>query len=164
MLSGTKERVSQYLTLLVRCEEAVGEFYRVCAETWPEEAGFWQNLADEELDHAVRLEMVQARIRATPHGIGLVHPYPEGTLQAFHHSVRKSAALVRAGTVTKSAALALARDLEQSRIGSQPLRGLSFDDPRFARYEQEFSADILEHAQRIVDRLQQNRSERATAA
>jgi hypothetical protein len=68
MLSGTKERVSQYLTLLVRCEEAVGEFYRVCAATWPEEAAFWQNLADEELDHAVRLEMVQARARGRRKG------------------------------------------------------------------------------------------------
>lgn len=164
MLSGTKERVSKYLTLLVNCEEAVGTFYRACGEVWPEEAAFWHNLADEELDHAVRLEMIQERIRATPHGIGLVHPYSEGTIQAFLRSVKESTAMVRGGLITRSSALAHARDLEQSRIGSQPLRGLSFDDPRFARYEQEFSAGILEHSQRIVDRLQEARPAWAAVA
>ena len=164
MLAGTKERVSRYLALLVRCEETVGNFYRACAGTWPGEADFWQGLADEEVDHAVRLEMVRARIHRTPHGVGLVHAYPEGTLQTFLRSVEESTERVRAGVTTMGAALAQARDLEQSRIGSQPLRGLSFDDPRYARYQEEFSADVLEHARRIVDRLQEALPERTVAA
>lgn len=164
MLAGTKERVSRYLALLVQCEESVGDFYRACAETWPRDAAFWQGLVDEETDHAVRLELVRARIRLTPHGVGLVHAFPEGTILTFLRSVRESTVQVRAGLISMSGALARARDLEQSLIGSQPLRGLSFDDPRFARYQLEFSAEILEHAQRILDRLQETRPEQRAVA
>jgi len=153
MLSGTKERVERYLALLVRCEDAVAEFYRVCAAAWPGEEAFWEGLADEETDHAVHLQMIQERVRRTPHGIGLLHAFPEAALQAFIDSVERHTALVRAGATTMSAALANARDLEQSLIGSQPLRGFSFDDPRFDGYRRKLTDEILRHGKRILERI-----------
>lgn len=164
MLTGTKERVSRYLRLLIRCEEAVETYYRACADVWPREAAFWQVLADEEADHAVRLEMIQERIRRTPHGVGLLHPFPEGTLQTFVASVAAETERVRAGTMGTGAALAYARDLEKSLIGSQPLRGVCFDDPRFAGYRRELAEEISRLAERIAARMREGTPEPARAA
>jgi hypothetical protein len=155
MLTETRERVSDYLESLVRCEEAVAEFYGVCAAAWPDEGAFWHRLAEEELAHAVRLEMLRSRVRRTPHGVGLLRPYPQATLDAFVRSIAGDIAQIRAGAMPLETALVHARDLEQSLIASQPLRGLSFDDPRFPRYWGEISAQIAAHARRIVDRMAQ---------
>ena len=164
MLAGTKEKISGYLKLLVRCEEAVADFYRACATTWPEERAFWEGLADEEVDHAVRLELLQARVRLTPHGVGLLHPFPEGSLQTFVSSVEQDTKLARSGAIAMSEALSRARDLEQSLISSQPLRGLSFDDPRFEHYRKEVSAGFVNHARRILARLNERAPEVAAMA
>lgn len=164
MMTGTKERVARYLALLVRCEEAVGGYYRACAGTWPGEGAFWRALADEEAEHALRLGMIQERIRRTPHGVGLVHAFPEGALQAFVDSVEEDTVLVNSGLTTMGAALINARNLALSLIGSQPLRGLSFDDPRFEGYRQEFVAGILRHAERIIERIKEEAPEHARPA
>lgn len=142
MLAKTIERVADYLELLVRSREAVGEFYLACATAWPDEGCFWKRLAEEETAEAVRIEMLRTRVQRTPHGVGLVRPYPPAVLQAFIKSVESNTRQVQEGGTTAETARVQARDLAQSLIVSQPLRGFSFDDPRFSRYGEVISRRI----------------------
>lgn len=164
MNPATKERIGRYLEELVKCAEAAGDFYRSCAEVWPEEAPFWQLLAEDELEHAVRLDMIRERVRATPHGVGLLRPYSPPTVQAFIGFLRKECDKVRSGEMTSATALARAKDLEQSLIGSQPLRGFSFDDPRFAPYWMEISHAWERHMRRVTDRAPRTAQEHSLVA
>lgn len=164
MRATTKQRITEYLEELVRCEDAAADFYLTCAEQWPEEAPFWLHLAEDETEHAVRLALIRERVRATPHGVGLLRPYPPATLQTFIAHVRKESDRVRSGAMTPAVAVLRAKDLEQSLIGSQPLRGFSFDDPRFAPYLREISRSWERHLTWIIERAAPLAQEQAMVA
>jgi hypothetical protein len=146
----TKERAADYLGSLVRCREAVAEFYQACADVWPDGRTLWQRLAQEEASEAVSIALVRERVLRTPHGVGLLKPYPVAVIQNFIESVESDTRLVRTAGMTAETARLRARDRAQSLIVSQPLRGFSFDDPRFARYWEETSVRIAAYVRLAI--------------
>ncbi len=151
----TRERdtVVGILELMVRCEEAVGDYYLVCAETWPADRSFWLKLSDEETTHAVRLELLAVRVQTDATTVSVNRLFPRAALEAFLAGVARQSVRVLEGEVDRCAAIAFSRDLERSLIESQALQAIALSLPKWRNYLSEIAAETLEHEHRLQERF-----------
>lgn len=153
MKTAEQHRVLQGLGLLVRCEEAVGEFYQACARAWPTDRDLWDGLSEEEAMHAVRLGLLQGWVRVEAGAARLERFFPFADLHAFLEEVDRGRDRVLAGELTKTMALALARDTERSLLEIQSRRAIAFADPNLDGYLRTISAETHDHGRRLEERL-----------
>lgn len=152
-MDGTeRDAVVASLELLVRCKEAIGEYYRVCAEAWPADRGFWLGLADDEATHAARLELLGERARDDGVSARVDRLFPRAALETFVAGVVQVRARVLDGRVTRGAALALSQDFERSLIESRALRAIELSVPGWRSFLGAIAVDTLDHLLRVEER------------
>jgi len=137
---------------LIENELAVARLYEQFAETFGEDAEFWQGLATEEHKHARWIAEARDLTRTGP-----VDPAaPPVRLQAVEHMIQYVESIggrCRKGELTRVNAYALARDLENSLLESR-IFGLFVPAREQLRALQErLVHDTSAHRQRIGEAL-----------
>lgn len=147
-------RVSANLEVLAACEEAVAEFYEACAQAWPEERNFWNDLAVDEMVQAARLHLMRLRAGDSVDVAESVRLFPPPAVQRFIGWVRAGRDRVRTGRLDLRGALAMARDLEQSPIMGEHFRVTRETASRVADYLLAYATEFGDHERRISTRLE----------
>lgn len=153
MKTSEQHTVLKSLSLLMRCEEAVGEFYQACAEAWPTDRELWAGLREEESVHAVRLGLLRGWVQVEAGAARLERVFPRKDLECFLEGVARDRDRVLAGELTRTAALALARDAERSLLETQALRAIAFVNPKLEGFLRKINAETLNHGRRLEERL-----------
>jgi hypothetical protein len=150
-----RDRVIEGLELLLRCEEAVGDFYRSCAATWPIDRGFWSGIAEEEAIHVARLGLLRERVVERAAVARVEQAVPCAALNALFQAATRDRELLLAGKIGRAMAFALARDLERSLIGSRGLRAIAFAKGEWDGYLRTIVAETHRHERLFEERLAQ---------
>lgn len=119
------------LELLIEHELAIKELYASFAALFSAQAGFWQELAEQEQGHADRLEEVRIDAQArqwVPYDFSI----RAEAIRMSNGFVREQIALAEKGNFTPLQALSLARDLENALLEKQ-LTKLKSSAPREIR-------------------------------
>lgn len=153
MEAGERDRVIEGLEMLLRCEEAVGDFYRACGQTWPVDRDFWAGIAEEEAIHVARLGVLLERVRRGAAAARVRQEAPCAALKALFQAAVQDRELLLAGKIGRAMALALARDLERSLIGSRALRAISFEEGPCAGYLRAIAEETHRHERLFDGRL-----------
>lgn len=148
-----RDRVLEGLEILLRCEEAVGDFYRSCGEIWPIDRDFWWGIAGEEAIHAARLGLLLERVREREAAARVEQEVPCVALNALFQAATRDRELLLAGKIDRTMALAIARDLERSLVGSRALRAISFEKGAWDASLRTIAAETHRHERLFEERL-----------
>lgn len=135
------ERVLRNLELMLRCEDAVAEFYQTCASTWPRESEFWNELVTGGLVRSARLLLMRNRVEDSESAADSIRLFPPAALTTFLAWVERSLARVRSGEIGRYRALSIARDVERSPIVNEQFLLSRATDPDLANSLLSFSED-----------------------
>lgn len=102
------------LAVMAEAEVAVGELYKVCAQKWPEDRGFWEYTANQEAEHAAAMKRMASLIEKSPDEYSAGRPFSPVAVQTFIRGVNTHRERIGRGEVPKRQAFFIARDIEQS--------------------------------------------------
>lgn len=146
------KQVREYFSALAETETAVGEFYALCAEHWPEEA-LWKHLAAEELGHGEAVRGMLAAVEAAPDEFSVIRPLTPVPLKLFIEGRRAEIEKVRSGAYTKLNAMAVSCDIEQSIIEARYDKLLKSSNAAYNRAVALLVEDTRRHRSDFVSRL-----------
>jgi hypothetical protein len=139
------------LELVGRHEEAISQLYATFATTFPEEAGFWAELADEERNHARWVRSLHAGVRD---GLVVFAPdrFSTQALTTSTHYILDQVARTHAGGVSLVQAFSIAHDLENSMIERKFFQSFTADSAEVKRVLSALDRATEKHRQRIARR------------
>ena len=141
---------------LIENELAVARLYEQFAETFEEDAEFWQGLATEEHKHARWIGEARDLARTEP-----VEPAaPPVRLQAVEHMIQYVESIgerCRKGELTRVNAYALARDVENSLLESRIFGLFVPARDQLRALQERLVRDTSMHRQRIAEVLDRAR-------
>lgn len=106
---------SKVLALLTEHEELISRLYSAFADNFTEHAEFWRSIAEEEAGHADMLRKLRESIQDGDAHFGK-DTFPLQGIKFSIVSVKKAISEARSGKMSLMAALAMARDYENSLI------------------------------------------------
>jgi len=137
---------------LIENELAVARLYELFAQTFEEDAGFWQELAKEEHQHARWISEARDLARTRP-----VEPTtPPIRLQVVEHMIQYVDSIgerCRKGELTRVNAYALARDVESSLLESRIFSLFVPARDQLRALQERLVHDTSAHRQRIAEAL-----------
>lgn len=140
----TLEKLQETLKNLINLELTMGEFYKACSTTWPEDAHFWGDIGKQELQHAKYLEKMADMISASPNKFVLGRTFNPLAINTVVSGIKKNIELIKAHVLTKVKTLYLARDMEESALESKLDELVKTEDLGFL----EFASKIHEQTQK----------------
>ena len=146
------EKVKEYFKALSGVESAVGGFYALCFEYWPEEE-LWGNLALEEKRHSETVLAMLALAEARPENFALLKPLPLKPLSLFIEGIQAAAAKVRSGAYRKVQALAFSLDLEKTLVEARYDTLLRTEDQEYRMAVDGIKQDTGRHAKSFSARI-----------
>lgn len=146
------EKVREYFKALSGVESAVGGFYALCFEYWPEEE-LWGNLALEEQRHAETVLAMLAAVEAVPENFALLKPLPLKPLSLFIEGIQAGAAKVRSGEYRKLQALGFSLDLEKTLLEARYDTLLKTEDPHYRMAVDGIKQDTGRHSMSFSERI-----------
>jgi rubrerythrin len=138
--------------LLIENELTIARLYEQFAQTFEEDATFWQRLAKEEHQHARWIEEARDLARTRP-----VEPTaPAVRLPAVEHMIQYVDSIgerCRKGELTRLNAHALARDVEDSLLESRIFNLFVPARDQLRALQERLVRDTAAHRQRIAEAL-----------
>jgi rubrerythrin len=132
------------LDLLCMIEESICRLYLAYGDRFPESAGFWRELADDERRHATYV-------------VNLLHAYEQGTLTAqphrmdlrqyehLLHTLSDAMPAAETGLITQIQALRFAVHIERTYAEQFPDKVFETDDPQVQRTLTVLADDTRRH-------------------
>ncbi len=145
-------KVREYFSAVAEAEAAVGEFYALCHEYWPDEE-LWPKIAAEEAVHAGAVRKMLELVAKSPDSFAVLKPLSPTPVRLFIEGVKANAAKVRGMVYNKTNAMAVSRDLEQSIIESRYDQLLACADPAYKALAGGLTADSRVHKEKFSARL-----------
>ena len=150
---------SEVLRLLGEHEQLISQLYNAYADNFIEHSGFWCSIAKEEVMHAEMLRTLRGNIRE-----GDAHfsknSFPLKGIMFSMESVKKAIADARSGNVTPIAALALAKDYENSLIEKDYFKVVEADSDEVKETMLKLVEDGKRHRAKVETLLAKVLSER----
>ena len=147
------QSVVDTLLLVEQAEKRVGEFYRACAEAWPQDVEFWLGLAEEEDRHAGCIPRMLEILSARPQLFQPGRPFNAAVLKTFISGVEGNIAELRRGSGQEARALYIAQDIEGALIEQKFAEIVRTDDADFRASVNAIVADTLAHKGRLAARI-----------
>lgn len=95
------------------------EFYKVSAEVWPEDKGFWVSLADEEETRIRDIEKIAAIIQEKPGDFEIGEPFRFDLSETSIADIERNIKLLKNKELSKRDTFMIARNIEQSGQGAK---------------------------------------------
>lgn len=135
-------------TLLLANERLMAEFYRACAEKWPELADDLRRLADEEEAHARVIEKLVEEIRFQPRG-WQAGAFDRRTIEVVAEQMREVMREIESGKVDGRYAITRITSIEDSLYERHLDQSLVCSDPKLLQGLRAITNDFARHAARL---------------
>jgi hypothetical protein len=104
------------LEFLIDAEERISEFYRLCSIAVPQEADFWNALADQELKHAENVRGMINRITRNPKGFKPATSFSTVTIRLFILEIQHLTEKLNDGRLAHEELYPIALEIENSTV------------------------------------------------
>jgi rubrerythrin len=143
----------EILSLMEEVELAVAGLYRSCAGKFPEDGNFWQQLEQEELQHADYVRRMTDVVARGPEHFRINPQFNALAVRAFIQGVNDSRHKVETGGIGARQALFLARDIEEIYIERNFFDSIYGDDPDFLSLFRQIVVETTSHRQLLKERI-----------
>ena len=156
MLEKDLARTMEALNVMAEAEEAVGEFYQVCANLPGEDRGFWLQMAGEEASHKKHIQKIGETISRNPEDFSLHRPFNAAATRMFLSFIRKSKADLEENKIPGERILFVARDIERSLLELSYFEIVKTTNPTYEKALKEIHAQTADHSSRLERRIAGN--------
>lgn len=147
--------LTDVLQHLARLETTLSEFYRACAETWPDDAPFWLDVAAQEQQHAHLVAQMLQLLSANPAAFLPGRPFNTTAITTVIKGIIDNTRLVLNGQLARQKALFVARDFERSVLESKLAEIVTTKDAAFRQLASVLVEDTQKHQARFDARIKQ---------
>ncbi len=140
------------LTLMVKAEESMAEFYRTCAQLRREGTGPWQDLEREERQHAEHAARMATIVAERPERFEPLRAFKPVAIRTFIGYVEAATERLRRNELPAAdyvRLLSTAHDIEQSHIESKYGEIVRTTDPEYQGLLREILDDSAAHKARL---------------
>jgi rubrerythrin len=149
---------AEIFALLKQHEVAISELYSAYAERFPYRKQFWLQLADEEMEHADVVDLLQAKIEENE-AIYSQDKIRTGAIRSSIDYIERLTEEARVGLLRMVNALSIALDLEEAVIEKKFFQVVEGDTVDIKRMLQELQDKDQDHANRIHEELNKHRKD-----
>ncbi len=146
----------EVLGLMAAHESAVCDLYRACAARFPEQAGLFLGLAEEEVEHARKIGGFADRVRAGSLRVDPERFSPAAVLDSLDRLQARVAELEQGG-LSLSGALAAAMDLENELLERSYFEVVESDGPELAELLRTLETETRTHREKLGAAWEQER-------
>jgi len=140
------------LKRLARVEQNIAAFYHRCAELFPEEKGFWEDLAESEHRHSATINRLHEMITEQPGRFRPGREFDHGSIRVFEVFVRGLSEDTDLTSRSRKEILVAALEIEASAVELLYHQIVKSKLPEFTRMAAEIDADTQEHLRLIKAR------------
>jgi hypothetical protein len=145
MLTKDLARTLEALRLMAEAEEAVGEFYRACANVPGEDRSFWLQAAGEEDTHKKSIQKMEEMISRNPENFSLHRPFNAAATRTFVSFIRQNTGALKQDKIPRGKLLFVAKDIERSLLELAYFEIVKTTDPGYEKTLKEILTQTAEH-------------------
>ena len=134
-------------------ELTIAEFYKTCAEKWPEDRAFWTDVSKQEIQHANYIEKMSNMISNSPDKFMLGRSCNPVAVSTIISGIKKNIELVKADKLSQIKALYIASDIEKSALESKIDEIVKTDDLGFLELVREVVLQTEKHREQFNNRI-----------
>lgn len=147
------EKLQDTLKILINLELTMGEFYKTCSRTWPEDEKFWKGIGQQELQHAKYLEKMSDMISTSPDKFVLGRNFNPLAINTVVSGIKKNMELIKSNALTKVKTLYLARDMEESALESKFDEIVKTEDLGFLEFASKIQVQTQKHKEALNTKI-----------
>ena len=147
------EKLQDTLKILISLELIMGEFYKTCATTWPEDENFWKGIGEQELQHAKYLQKMSDMISTSPDKFVLGRKFNPLAINTVVSGMKQNIELIKSNALTKVKALYLARDMEESALESKLDEIVKTEDLGFLEFVRKILLQTQKHKNELNNKI-----------
>ena len=153
MIAKDLARTLEALKLMAEAEEAVGEFYRACANVPGEDRSFWLQTAGEEDTHKKSVQKMEEMISRNPENFSLRRPFNAAATRTFVSFIRQNTGALKQDKIPRGKLLFVAKDIERSLLELAYFEIVKTTDPGYEKTLKEILTQTAEHKNRIEQKI-----------
>ena len=135
-------------------EARISELYQACAEHWPEDRPFWEDIAQQEREHSQGMGTMRRMIERDPSAFELMSPVNPVAIDAFIARLDEVTQKVRSGQYDKLRILATAADIEQSVLESSFAAAVKTANLGCQEIQTKIASETRQHREAFVQRIE----------
>jgi hypothetical protein len=147
------EKLQATFEILVDLELTMGEFYKICAEKWPEDKIFWTEIYKQEYEHAALIKKLSRIISSSPEKFILGRSFNPVAINTIITGIRKNIELVKANALSKFKTLYIASDIEESALESKIGEIVKTDDLGFLEITKSIVSQTKTHKEHFAKKI-----------
>jgi hypothetical protein len=146
-------KLQDALRVHIDLELTIAEFYKTCAENWPEDGAFWTDVSKQELQHAEYIEKMSNMISNRPDNFILGRSFNPVAINTIISGIKKNIDLVKADVLTQIKVLYIASDIEKSALESKIDEIVKTDDLGFLELVREIVLQTEKHREQFNNKI-----------
>ena len=139
--------------VLVDLELTIGDYYKTCAEKWPQDEVSWTEIYKQEQEHAESIEKMSEMISKSPDKFILGRSFNPVAIGTIISGIRKNSELVNANALSKLKALSIASDIENSALESKVDEIVKTDDLAFLEITKRIVLQTRKHKEHFDKKI-----------
>jgi hypothetical protein len=144
-------------------ELSIGQYYESCAREWPDDRQFWLSIHADELKHAQFYDQISESVRE-----GLINAMPgrrasPAAIKTIQAGIVANTGKVQSHLLSKTQALAIARDLERSVLEKNVTEMIETGNYQYSALAKQITIDTRLHHERIEQKLRQELASHSSA-
>jgi hemerythrin len=148
------QNLLEIMKMMAATEQLMADFYRACAEIWPEDREFWQATVAEEEKHAKNIERMAQIVATRPERFEIGRIFNQVAIRTIMNGVQGQLERLRKGLITRERAMFVARDIEASVMEKSYGEIVRTTDVEFLDLVREIVEDTATHRDSIEQRCQ----------
>jgi rubrerythrin len=143
------------MNVMAQVESTIGNFYTACAECFPLNREFWEQLAAEEAGHVHTVRELMRDVSEHPESFEVGDSSPLEALEAFTVRINASFEQLRMGRLTEEKALLAAYLIENTFVEGKYAKIIKLNDASSSKTFEKLSSDSSEHRDRVVKQMRE---------
>ncbi|MCB4791369.1 MAG: hemerythrin domain-containing protein [Elusimicrobia bacterium] len=112
-------KIKAIFEVLKRFKSSFLEFCQASADVWVEDKGFWLSLAEEVQRHINDVDKMAVKVQERPGDFEIGEPFRFDVVDMFLSDIKKNIKLLKNKELSKKETLVIARNIEQSVLGTK---------------------------------------------
>ncbi|MCG6535492.1 MAG: hypothetical protein L7F78_12565 [Syntrophales bacterium LBB04] len=152
------EKITKVLASMTQFELALSDFYKQCADVWPDDQTFWQNLARAEVRHAENIQKMREIITDKQERFEAGRLFNVIALDTAMAGLKDNNSRLTAKIFTREKMLIMARDIENSILESHYAEIVKTVDIEYQTLMKGIISQTYEHRKIIQEKIDKIKS------
>ena len=149
------QNLTEVMRMMAATERFIAEFYRTCAELWPEDREFWLDVVAEEEKHARNIEEMAKIVSAKPERFELGRAFNPAAIRTVMTGIEGQVDRLKKGLITRDRLMIVARDIEASVMEKSYREIVRTTDLEYLNLVKEIVEDTSRHKSAIEKRCEE---------